>query len=78
MLHYNAMTACKKCGKPLVSIGKARKNGVNHKDWESRELHKACWMREGEDMRMPLCKGKFNIDEFLINLENKIINNIST
>ena len=33
---------CKLCGKPLVKIGNARKNGANHSDWGSREYHKKC------------------------------------
>ena len=30
------------CGKPLVKIGNARKNGANHSDWGSRKYHKKC------------------------------------
>lgn len=33
---------CKLCGKPLVKIGNARKNGANHIDWGSRKYHKKC------------------------------------
>ena len=33
---------CKLCGKPLVKIGNARKNGANHSDWGSRKYHKKC------------------------------------
>lgn len=34
---------CLHCGKPLVAIGNARKNGKNHKDWHNRDYHKKCW-----------------------------------
>ena len=34
---------CKSCGKYLRAIGHARKNGKNHKDWETRDYHKKCW-----------------------------------
>ena len=38
------MTNCLECGKPLKSIGTARKNGkTSHGDWETREYHKKCW-----------------------------------
>ena len=33
---------CKLCNKPLVAIGSSRKNGVFHKDWDSRQYHKGC------------------------------------
>ena len=33
---------CRLCGKPLVKIGNARKNGANHIDWNSRKYHKKC------------------------------------
>ncbi len=33
---------CRLCGKPLVKIGNARKNGANHSDWGSRKYHKKC------------------------------------
>lgn len=35
---------CKACGKALVSIGTARKNGKQtHGDWNTRHYHKKCW-----------------------------------
>jgi len=38
------MTNCQECGKPLKSIGTARKNGkTTHGDWATREYHKKCW-----------------------------------
>ena len=41
------MTNCLKCGKPLKSIGTARKNGkTSHGDWATREYHKKCWVEE--------------------------------
>lgn len=36
---------CEYCGRSLVAIGKSRKNGKNHSDWESRNLHKGCWCK---------------------------------
>lgn len=40
------MTNCLKCGKPLKSIGTARKNGkTTHGDWATREYHKKCWKK---------------------------------
>ena len=27
-------------------MGNLRKNGKNHDDWESRNLHKKCWITE--------------------------------
>jgi hypothetical protein len=38
------MKKCQLCGKSLVPIGLARKNGKTHQDWNSREYHKKCWM----------------------------------
>ncbi len=38
------MSNCKECGKPLKSIGTARKNGKKtHGDWATREYHKKCF-----------------------------------
>ena len=37
------MPNCQECGRPLKSIGTARKNGKSHPDWETREYHKSCW-----------------------------------
>lgn len=39
------MKKCEHCGRTLVKIGNARKNGKNHKDWENRTMHKECWKR---------------------------------
>jgi len=36
-------TKCKLCGKSLVPIGRARKNGKSHNDWDTRQYHKKCW-----------------------------------
>jgi hypothetical protein len=48
------MTNCQECGKPLKSIGTARKNGkTTHGDWLTREYHKCCWkkLKEQEETR---------------------------
>jgi len=37
---------CVICEKPLVSIGDRRKNGANHKDWDSRKMHKKCYVSQ--------------------------------
>ena len=34
---------CEICKKPLVPIGSKRKNGANHKDWDTRKMHKQCY-----------------------------------
>ena len=34
---------CEICKKPLVAIGNKRKNGANHKDWDTRKMHKQCY-----------------------------------
>ena len=37
---------CLHCGKPLQTIGRQRKNGVQrHGDWDTRVLHKQCWQK---------------------------------
>ena len=37
---------CLHCGKPLQTIGRQRKNGVQrHGDWDARVLHKKCWQQ---------------------------------
>ena len=36
---------CLICLKRLQPIGLARSNGRCHDDWDSRELHKKCWLR---------------------------------
>jgi hypothetical protein len=38
-----AKKKCKACGRTLIAVGHARKNGKNHKDWSKREYHKQCW-----------------------------------
>lgn len=38
------MVNCLYCYKPLVSIGRCRKNGKAHNDWSARRFHKKCWM----------------------------------
>lgn len=40
---------CSKCGKKLVPIGTSRKNGASHNDWDSRKLHKKCWLELNEE-----------------------------
>eukprot|EP01080_Neovahlkampfia_damariscottae_P000759 gene759-9011_t len=30
---------------PLVSVGNKRKNGKDHSDWSTRDLHKKCWKK---------------------------------
>jgi hypothetical protein len=37
------MSNCELCSKKIVSIGHKRKNGKNHKDWDSRKYHKKCY-----------------------------------
>ena len=37
---------CSHCQKPLKVVGNLRKNGKNHDDWDSRSLHKKCWITE--------------------------------
>jgi hypothetical protein len=45
--------ACRRCGRPLVPIGTARKGGKQtHGDWENRELHKQCWVEEQREREM--------------------------
>lgn len=35
---------CLMCDKPLVSVGRLRKNGIrSHGDWNNREYHKKCY-----------------------------------
>ena len=37
---------CLHCRKPLQTIGRQRKNGVQrHGDWDARVLHKKCWQQ---------------------------------
>jgi len=35
---------CSRCQKVLQAIGNSRKNGKKHDDWESRKMHKKCWL----------------------------------
>ena len=35
---------CRYCEKTLKVIGHLRKNGKKHADWDSRDLHKKCWI----------------------------------
>lgn len=51
------MPNCLKCGKPLRSIGKNRKNGKDfisgandNKDWKTRKYHKSCWKEHQDDI----------------------------
>lgn len=40
---------CQYCFKSLVPIGDRRKNGAPHKDWDSRQYHKKCWIEHIRD-----------------------------
>ena len=40
---------CEICKKPLVAIGNKRKNGANHKDWDTRKMHKQCYKIKRDD-----------------------------
>jgi len=40
---------CEICKKPLVAIGSKRKNGANHKDWDTRKMHKQCYKIKCDD-----------------------------
>jgi len=63
------MTNCQECGKPLKSIGTARKNGkTTHGDWATREYHKKCWVKEKKFTET------MNMINFRDNLLNKIKN----
>jgi len=42
--HFVLGTDCAECGNRLVPIGSARANGKEHGDWDSRMLHKQCWV----------------------------------
>ena len=35
---------CTRCQKVLQVVGNSRKNGKKHDDWESRKMHKKCWL----------------------------------
>jgi len=63
------MSNCQECGKPLRSIGTARKNGkMTHGDWATREYHKKCW-KEREEIRRILEE----VERF-INLRDNVLN----
>ncbi len=50
ILKYKKQTRlCQRCGRPLVAIGIARKNGRPHHDWNSREYHKECFKAEMDE-----------------------------
>ncbi len=53
---------CKLCRKKVVPIGAKRKNGKDHKDWKTRNLHKKCW-RDVVDGHVHMCLkcGYYNI-----------------
>ena len=40
---------CKHCDRPLEAIGDKRANGKAHKDWDSRVLHKKCYIRNATE-----------------------------
>ncbi len=54
---------CEKCKKPLVAIGLTRKNGKPHNDWNTRKLHKKCWIeiQKGLSLQIPQLKAKCKI-----------------
>lgn len=61
------MTNCQECGKPLKSIGTARKNGkTSHGDWATREYHKKCFVKQK----------KYSMFNFRENILDKILNKI--
>jgi ribosomal protein L28 len=43
---------CELCGKVLVPIGTSRKNGKSHRDWNTRQYHKKCWIAVSERSRI--------------------------
>ena len=40
----NNRNKCTECMIPLVNIGNARLNGRNHTDWDTRKMHKKCFI----------------------------------
>jgi hypothetical protein len=40
---------CEYCDGHLVVIGKRRKNGAPHRDWDGRTMHKQCWKKHKEN-----------------------------
>ena len=42
--HYQPYVHCTYCGNNLVPIGDDRANGKDHPDWDTRTLHKKCWI----------------------------------
>ena len=42
--HGNNRNKCTECMIPLVNIGNARLNGRNHTDWDTRKMHKKCFI----------------------------------
>ena len=51
------MPNCYKCKKPLMKIGRDRKNGIDfqsnanyNKDWKQRRYHKKCWKQHQDDI----------------------------
>jgi len=59
---------CRLCGKPLVKIGNARKNGANHIDWNSRKYHKKCTF-EGKALDVKKMKSQFPVSYRTLTLE---------
>jgi len=49
---------CTICKKAIVAIGNKRTNGKDHKDWETRETHKKCWI---EDQQIKLFRIHWNL-----------------
>jgi hypothetical protein len=51
---------CIVCKNSIVKFGHARKNGKNHKDWNTRKLHKKC-LKEYNNRR----RSEYEFSEFL-------------
>ena len=72
---------CRLCGKPLVKIGNARKNGANHIDWNSRKYHKKCTLegkaldvkKNEKSMSRFLQDINFRTDKYFVNLFKDLI-----
>lgn len=45
---------CKHCGTKLMPIGNSRINGRAHNDWDTRKLHKKCWLDLKKDDEIDL------------------------
>jgi hypothetical protein len=64
------MVNCIKCNKCIKCIGKNRTNGKgNYYDWETRKLHKKCWLELKQYQNFILFN--YNDDE----LKNQMLKN---